>query len=312
MKPAFTWIPLGAAGGLCESDLSSHLVAPLGAANFVCLDAGTMMAGLTAASAKGCFEKIALREGLSLEGTVLRHHVKAYLISHPYLDHTEGLVEVSPYDSAKPIVSLAGPIADIKNHLFNWRIWPNFADEGEEPFLGLYRYIRLEEGKRSAVEGTELTVEAHSLAHGRRTDSVAFLIEAKGEFILYMGDTGPDEVEGRKNTEDLFRHIAPLVRRGVMHGISIEASYVDGRPDEMLFSHLTPKWVMAAFRRLAEFVDPTDPDNALRGLNVLITHIKPDVLSAPPPRERIARQLEDQNDFGLNLIFLEQGKALIL
>ena len=312
MKPAFTWIPLGAGGGLYESDLSSHLVAPFGSTDFVCLDAGTMMSGLTAASAKGCFEKIALREGLSLEGTVLRYHVKAYLISHPYLDHTEGLVEVSPYDSAKPIVSLAGPVEDIKNHLFNWRTWPNFADEGEEPLLGLYRYIRVAEGKRSAIEGTAITVEAHPLAHGRRTDSVAFLLEADGEFVLYMGDTGPDEVEGRKNTEDLFRYIAPLVSRGVLHGISIEASYGDGRPDDMLFSHLTPKWVMAAFRRLAGFVDRADPDNALRGLNVLITHIKPDVLSAPPPQERIARQLEDQNDLGLNLIFLEQGKTLTL
>lgn len=312
MKPAFTWIPLGAAGGLCESDLSAHLVAPVGSTDFVCLDAGTMMSGLTAASAKGCFEKIVLRDGLSLEGTVLHHHVKAYLISHPYLDHTEGLVEISPYDSAKPIVSLAAVVEDIKKHLFNWRIWPNFADEGVEPHLGLYRYLRLEEGKRSAVEGTALNVEAHPLAHGRLTDSVAFLIEADGEFILYLGDTGPDEVEGRKNTEDLFRHIAPLVSRGVLHGISIEASYVDGRPDEMLFSHLTPKWVMAAFRRLAGFVDRTDPDSALRGLNVLITHIKPDVLSAPSPRERIVGQLEDQNDLGLNLIFLEQGEALIL
>jgi len=40
LSPKFTWIPLGTGGGLLESDLSAHLIAPMGSHDFICLDAG--------------------------------------------------------------------------------------------------------------------------------------------------------------------------------------------------------------------------------------------------------------------------------
>ena len=113
LSPKFTWIPLGVGGGLLEKDLSAHLIAPMGSHDFICLDAGTLLSGLKAANEAGCFHDIPIPEGsaLSPEGYVLHHHIKAYLISHPYLDHTQGLAAISPNDAPKPVLSMEGTIA---------------------------------------------------------------------------------------------------------------------------------------------------------------------------------------------------------
>jgi len=307
LKPQFTWITLGVKGGLDESNLNAHLVAPLGSTDYISLDAGTLHAGLNVAIRNGCFSDIQPREGLSTEGTVLHHHIKAFLISHPYLDHCEGLVVVSPNNTKKPIMAIKDVISDIEKHLFNWRIWPNFGNRGTPPVLGTYDYVILEEGNKTRITGTEMNVEAYPLAHGEYTDSTAFLIESGGSYLLYMGDTGPDEVEKRTTTEDLWRRIAPIIKENRLHGIFIEASYPDERPDDQLFSHLTPVWMLSAFKKLAVMIDPHNPEKALEGLNVIIVHIKPDVSSAITPREIIERQLHEHNDLGLNFIFARQG-----
>lgn len=310
MEPTFTWIPLGVKGGLDESNLSSHLLAPLGSHQFICLDAGTVLAGLEAANKKGCFSKINMTQdpNWSKEGMILHHHIKAYLITHPYLDHVEGLVVISPNDSPKPIMSLQGTIDDIEKLLFNWRIWPNFANKGTPPLLKQYDYVVMEPGKPTQITETSMTAEAYPLSHGQFTDSTAFLIESDGSFILYMGDTGPDDVEKRSTTLDLWERIAPLIKSQSLHGIFIEASYPDERPDDQLFSHLTPKWLMHAFHQLALLVDEQTPLEALSGLNVIITHIKPDLRADIDIRKKIIDQLHSHNNLGLNLIFAEQGR----
>jgi len=308
MKPHFTWITIGVDGGLNEGNLNAHLIAPIGSTDFACLDAGTLLAGIEVANQKGCFNDIKTIEGLTVEGTVLHHHIKAYLLTHPYLDHVQGLVVASPNDSKKPIMSLKGVIDDIESHLFNWRIWPNFGNRGVKPVLNQYQYLILDQGKKAPIPETSMNVEALPLAHGEHTESAAFLVESSGKYILYMGDTGPDEVEKRTTTEELWNRIAPLIREDRVHAISIETSYVDERPDDLLFSHLTPSWLMKAFRKLASIVDQENPRDSLRGLKVLITHIKPDVKSEVIPREIIQKQLQSHNDLGLDLLFIEQGK----
>ena len=152
-----------------------------------------------------------------------------------------------------------------------------------------------------------MNVEAHPLAHGECTDSAAFLLESDGHYLLYMGDTGPDEIEKRTTTEDLWRRTASIIREKRMHGIFIETSYPDTRPDDQLFSHLTPAWLMTVFRKLAVIVDPQDPSTSLEGLRVIITHIKPEVKAGPTPHEVIKRQLNQHNDLGLDFFFASRG-----
>ena len=309
-SPQFTCIPLGVEGGLDESNLPAYLLAPFGSSEFICLDAGTLLAGLKVAHRKGCFNDIPIPENseLSFEGNILYHHIKAYLISHPYLDHVEGLVVVSPADCPKPIMSLQGTIEDLKNHLFNWHIWPNLCDAGEPPALCKYNYITLQAGKSVPIPNISMHVEAFPLAHGNHTDSTAFLVESKGFYALYMGDTGPDEIEKRTTTQAVWKRIATLIKNQRLKGIFIESSYPDDHPDNELYSHLTPAWLMHSFRQLAALVDPQHPQDALKDFTVIITHIKPALNAGVEVREIVKSQLVAQNDLNLNFVFAKQGR----
>src|SRR5690349_9536710 len=77
--PAFKVIPLGVRGGLDESNLSAYMLAPAQSGNYVCLDAGTLYAGIEKALRHHVFDKPVT--------AVLRSNIKAYLISHAHLDH---------------------------------------------------------------------------------------------------------------------------------------------------------------------------------------------------------------------------------
>ena len=64
---------------------------------------------------------------------------------------------------------------------------------------------------------------------------------------------------------------------------------------------------MRALRQLAGMVAPRRPETALTGLAVIITHIKPHLDTSEKARHVVMRQLQEQNDLGLRLVFAEQG-----
>jgi len=303
-------IVLGAGGGPGQDDLSAYLLAPAGSADFVCLDAGTLLAGIRLARARGSFGDLGVPPDSPLgpDGWILRTRIKAYLISHAHLDHVAGLVVDSPEDAGKPIVGLAGTLDRIRDHLFNWKVWPNFGDDGLAP-LKKYRYVRLAPGRETPIPDTAMTVEAHPLSHGG-VESTAFLVKAGGSAALYLGDTGPDAVERSTRLFELWTRIAPLVRDRTLRAVFVEVSYPDGRPDHLLFGHLTPTWLLRELRRLAELVDATRPAGALKDLTVVVTHVKPALERDADPRQRIRRALAERNDLGVRFLLARQGERL--
>src|SRR5712672_2542242 len=116
-QPAFTVVPLGVKGGLDESNLSAYMVAPAGQENYVCLDAGTLYAGIQKAVDKGVFS------GSTTQ--ILRNRVKGYLISHPHLDHVAGLIINSPDDTAKTIYGMSYTLKVLEEKYFTWSAWAN-------------------------------------------------------------------------------------------------------------------------------------------------------------------------------------------
>ncbi|MBY0275301.1 3',5'-cyclic-nucleotide phosphodiesterase [Candidatus Binatia bacterium] len=316
--PAFDVVVLGDAGGLAEDDLTAFLLFPAGSDIGIALDAGTLHAGIRVALAKGAFASLPLDPSgdVSAEGQVLQKHVAAYLITHPHLDHVAGLVLSSTDDTPKPIHGLPPTLDVLRDHVFNWKVWPNFTNEGVSPVLSRYALMPLASGVAHDVPGTSLRVTAFPLSHGgtgsSASTSTAFLVESDGQSLLYLGDTGPDAIEGQGRLRALWTAVAPLVRAKTLRAIFLEASYPSDHPDEKLYGHLTPRWVNAELGVLASLVDGDDPSSALRDLPVVITHVKRTLARGEAPRARIARELREANPYGVRFVLATQGEKLEL
>jgi 3',5'-cyclic-nucleotide phosphodiesterase len=293
-QSTFRVVPLGVKGGMDESNLSAYMLAAAGTDDYICMDAGTLHAGIQQAVNNGVF-KVPV-------GTVLRQYIKGYFISHPHLDHLAGMIINSPEDSAKCIYGLPFCLDIIREKYFSWKSWANFADEGEAPLLKKYHYNPLTPGVPTPIAQTEMSVEAFPLSHSAPYQSTAFLVNCQRQYILYLGDTGADTMERSDKLQLLWQEVAPLVKSRRLKAIFIEVSFPDEQPLKQLFGHLTPALLMQEMQQLGTFSGMA----ALKGLPVVITHIKP----SGNNEAAIRRQLAQQNNLGLQLIFPEQGKAL--
>lgn len=293
-RPAFTVIPLGVRGGLDESNLSSYLVAAGNSRDYICLDAGTLYAGIRKAIANGVLPPPI--------ATVLRSDIKDYFISHPHLDHVAGLIINSPDDSSKNIYALASCLKVLQGNYFSWQSWANFGDQGEKPQLKKYHYVTMQPGEEITADRTPLQVRAFPLSHGNPYESTAFLVRNGGDCLLYFGDTGADSVEHTDKIQRVWQSVSPLVQAGRLKAIFIEVSFPNEQPVKSLFGHLTPALLSQELKALAALTGET----ALHGLPVVITHRKP----SDDQEECIRRQLDAGNPLGVKLIFPEQGRKL--
>jgi 3',5'-cyclic-nucleotide phosphodiesterase len=303
-------VAVGAGGGLDEGDLSAWLVsAPAG--GWVLLDAGSTLGGLKVAFEKGAFPELDRKlKPDTAAGKILREHTKAVLLSHAHLDHTLGLIVATPDDAPRKVYGLASTLDALRDHALNWKLWPNLGSEGAPPALKKLTYQRLDAGKPSDLPGTGYRVTAFPLAHAGMV-STAFLLESDAGSVLYLGDTGPDSVEKTDKLKLLWERVAPLARDKKLRAIFLEASFPSDRADDKLFGHLTPRHLSAELIRLATIVNPQDPGQALAGLTVIVTHIKPS-LDGDDVRGRIATELSQMNTLGVRFVLPKQGDRLAL
>ncbi len=308
----FTCIVLGAGGGIEDDNLSCFLIAEKDSSDFICLDAGSLYSGIKKAESAGLFNEILIPEnsGLLKSAAILQNNVKAYLISHAHLDHISGLVQASPSDTQKTIYGSSATINFIKDNIFNWQIWPNFADEGSGFQLKKYHYQVAEPNVEFQVTGTSFTAKSFTVSHQEPYTSTAFLIGNNGNFILYIGDTGPDAIEKTKNLNTIWENISTLVASKKLHAIFMECSYPDPRKANELFGHLSPVWMISELTNLEDICTKNGFHQALQGLNVIVTGIKPGTKSGETSVELIKKQLSESNNPGINFIIPLQGERI--
>lgn len=295
-KKVFDVVPLGVKGGVDETNLSAYLVGQKNTNTFVCLDAGTINAGIEKAIANTVFT-VSVDE-------VLRKYIKGYLISHAHLDHVSGLIINSPADSSKTVYAGKTCMEMMKEHYFNGETWANFGDSGVGFQIKKYHFETLPQEEEIPLTNTAMTVKMFPLSHGNPYESSAFLIKNEDNYILYLGDTGPDEIEKSNDLRILWQAIAPLIKEKQLKGIFIEVSFPNEQPDNALYGHLTPIHLMKELSKLEEFAGK----GSLQDLKIIITHRKPPTKNI----QKIKEQLKKENALGVDLIFPEQGRRFEL
>jgi cAMP phosphodiesterase len=295
-KAAFDVVPLGVKGGIDETNLSAYLVAPINTHDYICLDAGTINAGIEKAIDTKVFT-VSVSE-------VLRQYIKGYCISHAHLDHVSGLIINAPADSSKTVYATKKCMEMMEKHYFNGDTWANFGDEGPGFQIKKYHFQTLIPGEETKITNTTMTVKAFPLSHVNPFESTAFLIQNGNDSVLYLGDTGPDSVEKSNDLSALWKTVAPLIQNKQLRGVFIEVSFPNEQPDNSLFGHLTPNHLMKELHKLEEFTGK----GALKNFKIIITHLKPPTKNMV----KIKEQLQKQNDLGVQLVFPEQGKRFEL
>ena len=292
----FTVIPLGVKGGLDEANLSSYMVTAKGSNNYICLDAGTINAGLQKAVTNKLFTKSSAEE-------VQKNNIKAYFISHAHLDHVAGLILNSPNDSPKNIYGFNAVIDILKNNYFTAKSWANFGSEGDKPILNKYTYNYLTPGKEIGIPSTELKVTPYILSHVNPYESSAFLVRNNNSYLLYLGDTGADEIEKSNQLEQLWKAIADKVIAQTLKAIFIEVSFDNAMPNKFLYGHLTPRLLMQEMKLLNKL-----SNGQLPKVPIYITHIKP----CASCESSIKKDIIQSNTEALTIKYVEQGKRIEL
>ena len=307
--PFFEIVPLGVYGGVTDGNLSAYLLRTLESENYMALDGGTLVNGLEIAVARQSLSNNNIKE-------LLQKHIAAYLISHAHLDHVMGLVVAQPeLREQQTIMAREETMQALQKNIFNWSVWGNFGDGGEKPHLNFQHYQTMPLLQWLAIANTDLQVKAFPLSHSGMASS-AFLVRSKTEYILYFGDTGADSIEKSTSMEKIWQEVAPLIRNKQLHAIMLECSFLNSQPDDKLFGHLKPNLFMQELRQLAAIVEPKNVRNALRGLPVIVTHIKPKLIDFSNSKvdtvTQVIYELSRENDIGIALIKPKQGISIRL
>ena len=187
---------------------------------------------------------------LSLAELSLVDHI---FVTHSHLDHVASIAFIADTVGgmrSKPIVVHASreTIAILKNHIFNWEIWPDFTQipTPQSPFM---RYEEIELGRAVSLAGRAFT----PLPAIHTVPAVGYLLDSGKGSLVFTGDTGPnDALWGVVNRIENLRFLI------------IETAFSDkDRQIAELSKHLCPSMLadeLAKFERQAE---------------IYITHLKP-------------------------------------
>jgi ribonuclease BN (tRNA processing enzyme) len=174
-------------------------------------------------------------------------------ITHSHLDHVASipfLVDTVGGMRSKPIMVYAtrATIEIMRNHLFNWAIWPDFTEipTAESPFL---RYQEVQVGTVMSLGGREIT----PLPARHTVPAVGYHLDSGQASLVFTGDTGQNDALWR--VVNRIRNLKILI---------IETAFSNKeRQLAEISRHLCPETLAAELAKLE------------RTAEIYITHLKP-------------------------------------
>lgn len=186
-------------------------------------------------------------------------------ITHAHLDHIASiplLVDTVAWLRDKPITLYATEETQetLRQHLFNWRIWPDFnaIPDRDQPFL-VYQTISV--GQTVNLDGRQIT----PLPANHIVPAIGFRLDSGRHSLVYSGDTTRcdalwEEVNRIENLRYLIvecafcnreRELAALSRH-YCPSLLAEDLHKLHRPAELYITHLKPNEIALIMREITE------------------------------------------------------------
>ncbi len=211
---------LGCSGGIGSgSDTTSMLID-----SDILIDAGTGVGNLT------------LDELLHIDHIFVTHSHLDHIVFIPFLVDTVGFMRQQPV-----IVHATQATLDtLKQHLFNWQIWPDFTKipDAHHPYM---RYKTLSEGEIIDLGGRKIM----PLPANHVVPSVGYLIDSGNASLVFTGDT---------TTNDALWPIVNTINN--LKYLIIEAAFCEKKKEIAIRSkHLCPSLLCAELKKLESKVE---------------------------------------------------------
>jgi ribonuclease BN (tRNA processing enzyme) len=186
-------------------------------------------------------------------------------VTHSHLDHITSipfLVDTVGGMRAQPIVvhATAATIEILRNHIFNWSIWPDFSQipSPEAPYL---RFQEIVLGKTVTVGGCQIT----PLPAVHTVPAVGYHLDSGRGSLVFTGDTGPNDalwkvINRIRNLKVLIietafankeRQLAEISRHLCPSMLAEELAKMEGRP-EVWITHLKPGEIELTMQEIEE------------------------------------------------------------
>jgi ribonuclease BN (tRNA processing enzyme) len=198
----------------------------------ILVDAGTGVGDLT------------LAELSQIDHIFVTHSHLDHVTSIPFLVDTVGGMRARPVD----VYAQRATIEILKNHLFNWAIWPDFTEipSAEAPFL---RYRPIEVGEPVTLAGRTIT----AIPARHTVPAVGYHLDSGAASLVFTGDTAPNDA--------LWRVVN---RIGNLKFLIIETAFSNKeRHLAEISRHLCPMTLADELKKLE------------RHAEIYITHLKP-------------------------------------
>ena len=187
---------------------------------------------------------------LSLAELCMIDHV---FVSHSHLDHVASIplmVDSVGYMRDKPLTIYAteATIEILRQHLFNWKIWPDFTQipNARQPFM---RYQPIQLGKAVKLGGRKIT----ALPANHVVPTVGFQIDSGQASLVFSSDT---------TTNDALWEVVNRITN--LRYLIVECAFPNAEKElAVLSKHLCPSLLAEELNKLK-----LDPE-------IYITHLKP-------------------------------------
>ena len=187
---------------------------------------------------------------LSIEQLAKIDHI---FVTHAHLDHVTSIpfiVDTVCWMRDKPLTihSTAATLQVLKDHLFNWKIWPDFSQipDGEKPFMV---YSELAVGNTVNLGGRMFT----AVPANHVVPAVGYLVDSGKASFLFSGDT---------TVNDALWDVANAAAN--LKYLVIETAFSNKERNIAVASkHLCPSMLAIELSKLK------------RSAEVFITHLKP-------------------------------------